>query len=79
MAKKRDWREAFDEARAKTLAKLDAEGVPRRPVRRCNMGFTATQDVAERMRAVLSEMPATDIVFRMYDLDEEGRPCRDRG
>ena len=41
---------------------------------RYNVGFTCTPSAGERVLAQLREGPVSDIVVRIYAVDEKGRP-----
>lgn len=80
----RDWRKAFEEARAASTAWVREDEAMRRsieaasgPAMRHNIGFTATEDVAARIEQFIREQAVRDYVHREYAIDENGRPVRE--
>lgn len=69
--------EAMERARraCEEMWAREAASAPPQPMKRWNVGFTATPDVAERINQYIRER-AGGLVVRHYEIDEEGRPCR---
>ncbi len=80
----RDWRKAFEEARAASTAWVREDEAQRRrveaasgPSLRHNIGFTATEDVAARIEQFIREQAVAEYVHRKYAIGEDGRPVRE--
>ena len=70
-------REAMERARAaceEMWEREASEAPPQRP-KRWNVGYTPTPEAAARINQFIREQ-AGGLVVRFYDIDEEGRPCR---